>query len=72
MKNRTSRINHSRNAVKMFYLQNDFTLESIVLLIQGLEKLRYPSSLMLNFYLVSNFEPEIKIFSEQTETEIKN
>ena len=71
MKNRTRRINPLRNAVKMFYLQNKFTLESIVLLIQGLKKLRYPS-LMLTFYLVSNFEPEIEIFSEQTETEIKN
>ena len=34
MKKRTSRINPSRNAVKTFYLQNKFTLESIVLPIQ--------------------------------------
>ena len=72
MKNRTRRINPLRNAVKMFYLQNKFTLESIVLLIQCRKKLKYPSSLMLTFYLVSNFEPEIEIFSEQTKTEIKN
>ena len=69
MKNRTSRINPSRNTVKMF--QNRFTLESIVLPIQGLKKLSYPSSLLLTFYLLSNFEPEIKIFFEQPETEIK-
>ena len=72
MKNRTIRINPSRNAVEIFYLRNKFTLESIVLLIQGLEKLKYPSSLMLTFYFVSNFESEIKIFFEQPETEIKN